>query len=83
MKLIWVAQAKPLDGYRMELTFNDGSRKDFDFSTLLGTHPMYEYIRDHAAFKDFRLDGWTVSWNNGQVDVAPEYLYEHGKTLNQ
>ena len=27
--------------------------------------------------KNFRLDGWTVDWDN-EIGFAPEYLYEHG-----
>ena len=82
MNLIWVIQAKPLRGCCMELTFNDGSRKNYDFEKLIGTHPMYDFFRNSVAFNNYTLDGWTVSWNEGRVDVAPEYLYEHGTPVD-
>ena len=30
MKLVWITDAGYMDGYRLALTFNDGSRKIFD-----------------------------------------------------
>jgi hypothetical protein len=27
------------------------------------------------------LDGWTVTWENGSIDIAPEYLYEKGVAI--
>ena len=77
MNMIWVTDAKYLNGYTMKLKFNDGCWRTFDFSKMFGTHPMYEKIRDLNVFKQFSLNGWAVSWLNDTVDVAPEYLYEN------
>ena len=35
-------------------------------------------LRDKAVFERFDLDGWTVCWLDGTVDIAPEHLYEMG-----
>ena len=80
MDLIWITKALYKEGYTLQLTFNDGSVKSFDFSKLFGTHPMYESLKEKETFKDFRLDGWTVSWNNGLIDAAPEFLFENSVT---
>ncbi|MBQ3843396.1 MAG: DUF2442 domain-containing protein [Bacteroidales bacterium] len=34
-------------------------------------------MKDKKLFNDFKLDGWTISWLNGAIDIAPEYLYEN------
>ena len=74
--LKWVTAAKPLDGYRLELTFNDGCRRIFDCTPLIENYSMFERLRDDVVFNNMVLDGWTVTWLDGQVDIAPEYLYE-------
>lgn len=79
MKLIWVTAASYMDGYRLALTFNDGSRKIFDFAPLLAAKPArFGMLAKLEVFKNFALDGWTVTWDNGRIDIAPEYLLEHG-----
>ena len=79
MKLTWVTAASYMDGYRLALTFNDGSCKVFDFSLLLATKPTrFGALAQPEVFKNFALDGWTVTWDNGKIDIAPEYLLEHG-----
>lgn len=35
--------------------------------------------RNEATFGDFSLDGWTVTWLNGRIDIAPEHLYAEGR----
>ena len=36
----------------------------------------FHVLQDKERFKQFALDGWTVSWMSGTLDIAPEYLYE-------
>lgn len=81
MNLVWVTEAEYLDGYRLLLTFNDKCKCCFDFSTLFGTNKLFDRIHDLQTFQQFVLDGWTVSWLNGEVDISPEFLYEHAEFL--
>ena len=40
-----------------------------------------KYLGDYRlslSFSNGQLDGWTVSWQDGRLDIAPEYLYEIG-----
>lgn len=79
MKLVWITDAGYMDGYWLALTFNDGSRKIFDFAPLLAAKPaLFGALAKLDVFKNFSLDGWTVTWDNGRIDIAPEYLLEHG-----
>ena len=72
-----VVKAKYQNGYRIHLTFNDGSEKTVDFRQWL-TGPVFEPLHDTRYFRNFFLDGGTVSWPNG-ADIAPETVYESGE----
>lgn len=77
MDVIWVTQAQYLGGYRVCMTFNDGTRGRFDFADLIASEKMFAGLNDVDVFRSFALDGWTLTWMDGRVDIAPEYLYEH------
>lgn len=69
-----VVRAEPEEGFRIHLTFNDGTEGSVDFESWL-TGPVFEPLKDTAYFHRFFLDGGTVSWPNG-ADIAPETLYD-------
>ena len=77
--LKWVTEAQALDGYRLALTFNDGHRSVFDCQPIIAQYKHFAPLRDESVFRNFSLDGWTVTWLNGTVDIAPEHLYEKGQ----
>lgn len=72
-----MTQAQYLGGYRVRLTFNDSVRGVFDFADLVKEDKLFAKLEDQSVFKSFALDGWTLTWLDGRVDIAPEYLYEH------
>ena len=78
MNLIWINSAKYLGDYRLELSFSNGEVRVFDAKEFIASHPLFASLQDKQLFSQFRLDGWTVSWQNGRLDIAPEYLYEVG-----
>ena len=61
-------------GYRIHLTFNDGTAATVDFEPWL-SGPVFEPLKRLSYFRKFSLDGGTVVWPNG-ADIAPETLYE-------
>ena len=77
--LIWVVAAEPLDNRILRLTFNNGSVKTFDCKPLIKEQNVFGALQDEAIFRKIALDGWTVTWQNGEIDIAPEYLYENSK----
>lgn len=82
MELIWITAVEVLEGYKLHLTFNNGACKEFDFAQLLAQgQPIFEPLKNLAVFRNIALDGWTVTWQEGTIDIAPEYLYEHGVTV--
>ena len=78
MNLIWINSAKYLGDYRLSLSFSNGEQRVFDAKEFIATHPLFASLKDKQLFSQFQLDGWTVSWQDGRLDIAPEYLYEIG-----
>jgi hypothetical protein len=59
--------------FTINVLFNDGLRKDIDFSKWL-KGGIFEELKDERKFQKFFIDGMTITWPNG-ADVAPETLY--------
>ena len=57
------------------LTFNDGKQGVVDLKSYTEKYPAFAPLKDVNVFSDFALDGWTVTWLNGRLDIAPETLY--------
>ena len=74
-----IIKAEYLDGYRMLISFNDGQRKVFDFSSLIDKYPVFMPLKNLEIFKSYTITD-TLEWNDSTIDIAPEYLYEHGVT---
>jgi hypothetical protein len=72
--LVWVRSVEPLDGFRVRLSFEDGTQRDEDLAIyLLG--PVFEPIRnDPTMFRSVRVEGGTIAWPNG-ADIDPDVLY--------
>jgi len=72
-----LAEAVPLDGYRVHLAFADGLAADVDLSEVVGSGPIFEPLRDPEFFRRLRIDecGVTIAWPN-EADIAPEALYD-------
>lgn len=75
---IKISGVKPLDNYRLWLRFSTGETKTFDFAPLLDK-PAFKPLRDKAVFNGVYIDYGVTVWNDGDIDIAPEYLYEHGE----
>ena len=78
MNLIWINSAKYLEDYRLSLSFSNGEQRVFDAKEFIASHPLFASLKDKQLFSQFQLDGWTISWQDGRLDIAPEYLYETG-----
>ncbi len=76
--LIGVTSATTATARKLRLTFNDGSVKIFDCAPLIERYKIFEPLRNDDVFENISLDGWTVTWLNGTIDIAPEHLYSEG-----
>jgi hypothetical protein len=69
-----MVRVKPLDGYRLEVEFDDGAHGIVEISDRL-FGPVFEPLRDPAIFDQAAIDDFgAVCWPNG-ADLAPDALY--------
>lgn len=74
---IKVNGVRPLDNYKLWIRFSNGETKVFDFNGLLNS-PVFSPLKDKTVFNSVYIDYGITVWNNGNIDIAPEYLYEKG-----
>jgi hypothetical protein len=77
MDLIWVESAEHLGDFKLRVVFNNGVVKTVNLENQLDK-PVFLPLKDVAFFKNFKLNPFTIEWENG-ADFAPEFLYSIGK----
>lgn len=74
---IKVNKIRPMDDHELWVRFNTDKIKIFDFKPLLSA-PAFIPLSDQAVFNRVYLDHGVPTWNNGEIDIAPEFLYDDG-----
>ena len=62
-------------GVALVQSFSNGETRLFDATVLNGV--AFEPLKDEKVFADAVLEHGVVTWQNGDIDCAPEYMYEH------
>ena len=75
-EILTVLQADYANDYTLIIHFSNGEKRAFDFSSLFDKG-VCNKLKDEAYFKNYRIDPFTVDWNN-EIAFAPEFLYEQG-----
>ena len=77
-----VREAEYLSGYRVRVTFDDGSSRVADLESHLDGE-IFSPLKAMDAFKAFRVepDLDTLVWPNG-ADFSPDFLYEIGVPIS-
>ncbi len=70
-----VVSVKPLDDMMMIITFSTGESRLFDASILTGE--VFRPLKNKSVFFNPVIDHGVVTWNNGEIDCAPEFMYDH------
>ena len=70
-----VTSARALDGFQVEVCFDDGRQGIADLAEALDG-PMFEPLKNPEVLRALQVDAElrTIVWPNG-ADLAPEYLY--------
>jgi len=76
-KTITVISTRVLEDYKLWLRFSTGEIKIFDFMPLLDTIG-FRPLKDKALFDSVYVDYGITVWSDGEIDIAPEYLYQNG-----
>jgi hypothetical protein len=71
-----VTAVEILEGFKVRLTFKDGTVGSVDLADIIGEGPIFEPLQDRTYFGKVRVNRTlgTIVWPNG-ADVAPETLY--------
>lgn len=72
---IKIIEAKPLSNQMLLLTFSTGEERLFDATLLKGS--AFKPLANEDVFKNIEVIHGYVSWNNGEIDCAPEFMYEN------
>jgi hypothetical protein len=69
----YVQQVRPLDGYLLELVFENGERRVFDAKPYLH-RGVFVRLQDLATFHAARVIAGSVEWPGG-LDLSYDTLY--------
>lgn len=75
-----IVGATPLQGGMLLVDFASGEKRLFDTTCISGS--AFEPLRDGSAQSTVRVEHGFISWMDGAIDLAPEYVYEHSLTYN-
>lgn len=78
-----VKDAQYVDGYILEIEFEDGKKKRIDFKERLYGE-VFEPLNDVEKFKNFRVDKrlGTIVWDTG-ADFCPDSLYSYIEEIKE
>lgn len=69
-----ILEARPLDGYKIWLKFNDGTAGEVDLSHLAGKG-VFTFWNDYENFKNVSIEhGRWLSWSD-EIDLDADTLY--------
>ena len=72
-ELIRVKYVKPLDNYKLFLTFTNGNQKVYDMSEQI-KKDVFLSLQDTSLFNRAYIEHGTVTWND-DLDMCPDELY--------
>ena len=78
---IKVVEVKPLRGRMLLVTFSTGEKRIFDTTLLTGG--AFLPLNNEEIFNHPSIFHGVITWNNGNIDVAPETVYELSYSYNE
>jgi hypothetical protein len=72
---IKVKTAKVLKGGIILVEFTTGEKRLFDTTILTGS--VFEPLKDEKILSDMYIFHGVITWNNREIDIAPETVYEY------
>ncbi len=78
MILIEIITAKYVDGYQIQLEFNDGKTQVVDFENFLNQakNPMTRKYRDKSLFQEFKIEYGDLIWGDYEMCFPVADLYD-------
>lgn len=75
-----ITEAKPIDNFYLEITFDNGEVKIFDVNPYLDKG-IFRQLKNKKIFNAVKVSLGTVSWPGNQ-DFCPDTIYENSTTIN-
>ena len=72
-----VKAVRPLDGYELEISFQNGESRRFDVKPYLG-RGVFVRLCDLAVFRRVRVVAGSIEWPGG-LDLSYDTLYVEGQ----
>lgn len=72
-----IKEVKADNDYFLVVKFYDGKTKRFDMKPLIKEDGPFKKLSNPALFEKYVIDGGGITWDE-DLDIAQEYLYEHG-----
>ncbi len=80
--MLKIVDAEPCGAYNIRVLFNNSEERMFDGSVVLSGE-AFRPLRDENLFRNFKLDFETITWCDGELDVAPEFVYENSRPVSR
>ena len=77
---IKVIEVKPLRGRILLVTFSTGEKRLFDTTILKGE--AFLPLIDEKICNNPTLFHGVITWNHGEIDIAPETVYKESYAYN-
>ena len=77
MNSYYPINVKPLEKFRLLITFNNKEKRIFDITPYLNDN-YFAPLRDPAIFQTAKINPITVEWIGG-IDICPDELYYNSK----
>ena len=77
---IKITEVKPLRGGMLIVNFSTGEKRLFDTTLLTGS--AFKPLADEKIFNNPVIYDGVITWNNGEIDIAPEYVYRNSYEYN-
>jgi hypothetical protein len=78
--LLKVVGIRAMDGYALWLRFSNNTERLFDFKPML-EFPLFKKLQDQELFRGVYLDNGVPTWLDGEIDLAPEMLFDKSRAL--
>ena len=71
-----IVSAKYIENYKIELLFENGKKGIIDLIEYTGKNDVFAPFDSIEFFKNYKIEYGTLTWGDGELDIAPETLYE-------
>ena len=74
--MLHIKSCRYAEEYKLALQFDNGTEGIADLKDLSDSGTVFAPLKDKEIFRQVKLEDWgVVTWLNGTLDIAPEYLF--------